>query len=134
MAQEPPPDAELEVLAAMWQGGESTAREVRESMESYRPMSHGAVSALLKRLVEKKLVARRKGPVGKALVFRARVQPSGTYRHILGKLVEHIFGGSSVALVTSLLETQPPTDEELEALHEVLDDLKSRRRRRRRSG
>ena len=70
------PDAELEVLACLWQKGEATARDVREAMASYRPLTHSAVSTLLARLQEKGLVGRRKGPVGKAFLFRATDRPS----------------------------------------------------------
>ena len=72
------PDAELEVLACLWQKGEATARDVREAMAAYRPLTHSAVSTLLARLQEKDLVARRKGPVGKAFLFRAIGRPKST--------------------------------------------------------
>ena len=44
------PDAELEVLACLWKHGQLTARSIREEMVGYRPMTHAAVSTLLKRL------------------------------------------------------------------------------------
>lgn len=119
------PDAELEVLACLWQKGEATAREVRESMESYRPLTHSAVSTLLTRLQDKGLVSRRKGPVGKAFLFRANERPKRTRRRLVGDLLERVFGGDALAVVSSLFETRTPTEDELERLQELLDDLKS---------
>jgi BlaI family penicillinase repressor len=118
------PDAELEVLACLWRNGETTAREVREAMQHYRPMTHGSVATLLSRLQAKGLVARRKGPVGKAYVYKATRRPGPAYRRVVKDILERIFGGSSVALVNSLFETQPPTPDELDALQELLDELR----------
>ena len=50
------PEAELEVLACLWNAGTLTAAEIREQLSSYRPMAHGSVLTLLNRLSEKNLV------------------------------------------------------------------------------
>ena len=119
------PDAELEVLACLWQKGEATARDVREAMKGYRPLTHSAVSTLLARLQEKGLVARRKGPVGKAFLFRAAARPKRTRRRLIGELVERVFGGDALAVVSSLFETRPPSTDELDRLQQLLDELRS---------
>ncbi len=119
------PDAELEVLACLWRKGEATARDVREAMAAYRPLTHSAVSTLLARLQEKGLVARRKGPVGKAFLFRAAGRPQRTRRRLVGDLLERVFGGDALAVVSSLFETRPPSTEELDRLQRLLDELRS---------
>ena len=124
MAEEQIPDAELEVLACIYRKGEITAREIREELEPFRPMAHGSVATLLKRLEQKSLVSKRKGPVGKAFVYRATRKPSSTYRRVVQDLLDRIFGGNGVALVTSLFETNPPTPEEIDQLQDLLNDLK----------
>jgi predicted transcriptional regulator len=126
MGSEPTlPDAELEVLACLWQKGEATARDVREAMAGYRPLTHSAVSTLLTRLQEKGLVARRKGPVGKAFLYRAAGQPKRRRRRLVGDLLERVFGGDALAVVSSLFETRPPSAEELDRLQQLLDQLRS---------
>ena len=119
------PDAELEVLACLWRKEEATAREVREGMKRYRPLTHSAVSTLLTRLQEKGLVTRRKGPVGKAFLYRASERPKRTRRRLVGDLLERVFGGDALAVVSSLFETRAPTPQELEGLQELLDQLRS---------
>lgn len=122
------PDAELDVLACLWkQGGEGTARQIREAMDPYRPMAHGSVMTLLKRLEEKGLVTKRKAPVGKAFLFQATRKPGPTYRRLVQDLLDRVFGGNGLALVTSLFETRPPTREEIEDLQRMLDELRARR-------
>jgi BlaI family transcriptional regulator, penicillinase repressor len=118
------PDAELEVLACLWRVGESTARDVREAIKGYRPLSHSAVSTLLSRLQEKGLVCRRKGPVGKAFLFRAADRPKRTRRKLVGDLLERVFGGDALAVVSSLFETRPPSAAELDRLQQLLDQLR----------
>ncbi len=118
------PDAELEVLACLWRNGETTAREVREGMHRYRPMTHGSVATLLSRLQAKGLVARRKGSVGKAYVYKATRRPGPAYRRVIKDMLERIFGGSTVAVVNSLFETKPPTPDELDTLQELLDEIR----------
>lgn len=127
MVEETLPDAELEVLACLWKHGEMTARQVRERMESYRPMTHSAVSTLLKRLQDKGMVDRKKGPAGKAFLFLPKSRPKPAYRRIVQDLLQRVFGGNSLAVVSSLFETQPPTADELDELQQLVDRLRRNR-------
>lgn len=122
------PDAELEVLACLWHNGKATTREIREMMNEFRPMALGSIGTLLGRLQEKGLVKRTKAPVGKAFIYRPVRRAAAGYRSILGNLLDRVFGGSSIALVTSLFETKPPTSEELRQLEELLDELRGKRK------
>lgn len=128
MGRDDLPDAELEVLAALWHRGESTARQVREALEEFRPMSHGAVFTLLSRLEEKGHVIRAERKIGKAFVYRAQIEPGSTFRKKVRDLLERVFRGSSVSMVNALFETRPPTDDEIRQLEGLLGDLKHRRR------
>jgi BlaI family transcriptional regulator, penicillinase repressor len=122
------PDAELDVLAELHRRNAATARELREALSGYRPMAHGSVVTLLSRLEKKGLVTRRKGPVGKAFIFEPSRRHSATFRPVLRKLLQRVFGGDSVALVASLFETKPPTPRELQALQRLVADLRAKRR------
>jgi len=121
------PGAELEVMSCVWQNGRSTAREIREAMAHYRPMTHGSMVTLLKRLEAKGWVGREKGLVGKAFVYRALRRPEPTHRRILRDLVRRVFGGNGVALISTLLDSKPPTTEELDRLQCLFDDLREKR-------
>jgi BlaI family penicillinase repressor len=118
------PDAELEVLACLWRQGGATVRRVREAMQEYRPMSHASAFTLLRRLEAKGLVRREKARAGKAFVFRPTTRPGRTYRRVVKSLLDRVFGGSAVALVSSLFETRPPTKQELDELQTLLDGLR----------
>ena len=122
------PTAELEVLACLKQMEQATARDVRERMQPYRPMAHGSVVNLLKRLEAKKLVSKKKGSVGKAFVYRPTAATVAIYGNMLDRLLNRVFGGDSMALVASLFETKPPDDRQLDELEQLLDELREKRR------
>jgi predicted transcriptional regulator len=121
------PDAELDVMVCLWQHGPKTARELREALAATRPMTHASISTLLARLAEKGLVGRVKGAVGKAFVFRALVSPNATRRHLVSELLDRVFGGSGLALVSTLLESRRPTAGEIEELSDLLEQLRKRK-------
>jgi BlaI family transcriptional regulator, penicillinase repressor len=126
MSEKNVPAAELEVLACLRQMERATAREIRERMHPYRPMAHGSVMNLLKRLEAKKLVVRKKGPVGKAFIYRPRAGAASIYENLLNRLLNRVFGGDSLALVASLFETRPPDHRQLEKLEVLLDELRAK--------
>jgi predicted transcriptional regulator len=123
------PNAEMDVMRCLWQRQPRTAREIREELDAERPMSHSSVCTLLRRLEAKGLVAREKGPSGKAFIYRAAVQPTRTRRRLVRDLLDRLFAGNGVDLVVALFESRPPTEQQLNDLQKLLDDLRKRRRR-----
>jgi predicted transcriptional regulator len=118
------PAAELDVLACLQRMGEATAREIGDHLRAYRPMAHGSVVTLLKRLEAKSLVTKRKAPVGKAFVYRPTRGVKSTYHDLLKRIRLRVFGGDSVALVASLYESKPPTKAELQELEKLVERLR----------
>lgn len=122
------PVAELEVLACLWRRGPSSAREVRHAMAAYRPMTHGAMVTLLKRLEEKRLVAKTKAATGKAFIYRAVHAPEPTYSSLMGRIRQRIFGGNVTSMVASLFESGAPDAEELAELEAMVVRLRASQR------
>lgn len=122
------PEAELEVLASLSRTGEATARHLRELLEESRPMAHGSILTLLGRLEGKKLVAKRKADSGKAFVYRATASGIAILIPVTRNFLNRVFGGSSVNFVASLLESKPPTADEIDELQKLLDDLRAKRK------
>jgi BlaI family penicillinase repressor len=120
------PAAELEILACLQRLGEATAREIRENLHSFRPMTHGALLNLMKRLETKRLVTRKKGLVGKAFIYRATEKVDSVYRKMLGRLVNRMFAGDILAVVASLFETKPPDVEQLDRLEQMVNELRDK--------
>ena len=127
MAERRLPDAELEVLTCLHRRGEATARDIREALWDQRPMAHGSVLTLLGRLERRGLVARKKGPSGKAFVYMPTGRHTTALRPVMRRLVDRVFAGSPVDLVASLFETRPPTPQELDAIQRLVRDLRRKR-------
>lgn len=118
------PDAEADVLAALFDAGESTARGLREALERQRPMAHGSVVTLLKRLEGRGLVKRRKGDQGKAFVYRPTREHGRTLGPAVTNLMRRAFGGRPAALMASLFETRAPSADEIDELEELVKRLR----------
>lgn len=124
------PGAELEVLACLSHIGQATARQIRETMGTYRPMTHGSMVTLLKRLEAKGFVTHAKGDVGKAFVYRPTKSARPMHRRIIRDVVHRIFGGNGVEMVSTLFDSKPPTSRELNDLQDLLDQLRARNKAR----
>jgi predicted transcriptional regulator len=121
------PDAEADVLAVLFDAGEATARSVRENLAKKRPMAHGTVVTLLRRLEDRGLVKRRKADQGKAFVYRPARGHARTFGPAVTALMQRAFGGKPAALVASLFETRPPSSEEIDELEALVDRLRKER-------
>ena len=121
------PEAEMEVLAVLHARGECDARQVREALAAFRPMTHASVLTLLGRLEAKELVTRRKGEVGKAFVYVAAKSPRPMYRTLLRRVVRRIFSNDPAQLVASLFDAKPPTADELRQIRELVESMEKKR-------
>jgi predicted transcriptional regulator len=121
------PPAERDVLACLRQQGQATARQLREALHKLRPMTHGSVATLLKRLESKGLVTKQKGPEGKAFLYQASRATDPTLGHMVRDLVQRVFQGNPLSLVASLFESQPPTAAEAKELRRMLDELRQQK-------
>ncbi len=122
MTEHPLPNAELEVLASLYrQEGEATARQLRESMHPYRPMAHGSMLTLLKRLEAKQIVRKRRSPSGKAYLYAPVHSPREAFRPLFNNLINRVFGGDCIALVDAALEFNGLTQGDLDRLSQIVE-------------
>jgi len=59
-------------------------------------------------------------------VYQAAVSKEKTQKHLLGKMIDSLFGGSPTQLVIQALGESKATPEELEKIQEMIDNLKSK--------
>ena len=121
------PEAESDVLAALFDAEEATARQVRETLAKKRPMAHGTVVTLLRRLEDRGLVKRRKADQGKAFVYTPTKAHARTFGPAVTSLMQRAFGGKPAALVASLFESRRPSNEEIDELEALVARLKGER-------
>ena len=125
------PEAEMDVLVVLRRGGDMPIADIVRALSSTRPMTHGSAGTLLARLEAKGLVAKRRHTVGKAHLFTATPRAEGALKRAVERLVTRVFGGDRLAMVASLLGSEPLERSELERLERVVADLGEARARRR---
>lgn len=120
-----PTPGELEVLQILWDRGESTVRDVMESLAESRPRAYTSVMSLLNVMVDKGLLRRRSE--GRAFVYWPRVERASTLRRMVADLRERAFGGSTEQLVLHVIEQSHPTPRELEQIRLLIDAYRQNR-------
>ncbi|MBW3543837.1 MAG: BlaI/MecI/CopY family transcriptional regulator [Planctomycetes bacterium] len=117
-----PTPAELEVLKILWQRDLSSVRDVMDALNQRRrsPRAYTSVMSLLNVMVEKGLVVRERS--GRAFLYRANLAQEKTLGRMVGDLCRRAFEGSASTLVSHLLDHASPTEEELAAIREAIEE------------
>lgn len=119
-----PTESELEILQFLWQKGLATVREVHESLSVSKDVGYTTTLKLMQIMHEKGLVKRDESM--RTHIYQAAVNKEKTQKHILGKMIDTLFGGSSTQLVLQALGNAEATatPEELAQIQTLLDNLK----------
>jgi predicted transcriptional regulator len=116
-----PTDAELEILAVLWERGPSTVRAVHEAISAGRDAGYTTVLKLMQIMTDKGLLTRDASV--RPQVYRPARSRRQTQRQLLGHLLDRAFGGSPGSLVLQALSTKKATPEERKKIRELLDEL-----------
>lgn len=117
-----PTESELEILGVLWQRGLASVREVHEELARSKDVGYTTTLKLMQIMNEKGLVKRDASV--KTHIYQAAVSKEKTQKHLLGKMIDGLFGGSSTQLVIQALGNHKTSKEELEAIQNLLNDLK----------
>src|SRR5262245_9093289 len=116
------PDAQLEVLEALWQVGRGTVREVLTQLQwSGRDWSYATVSTLLQRLEQKALVHCDRS--GFAHEYRATVSRPAVVDRRLQHLIDKVYHGEPGQLVVHLLKSHKLNREHRHEIQQILQQL-----------
>jgi BlaI family penicillinase repressor len=113
-----PTESELELLGILWERGPVTVRELFEAVNVGRPVVYTGVLKLLQIMTEKGLVERDERE--RAHLYRAAVSQADTERRFLRELSERFFAGSAAQLALRALQIEKASDEELEAIRQLV--------------
>jgi BlaI family transcriptional regulator, penicillinase repressor len=117
-----PTESELEILQILWQRGLATVREVHEELAKFKDVGYTTTLKLMQIMHEKGLVKRDESM--RTHVYQPAVNKEKTQKHLLGKMIDSLFGGSSTQLVLQALGEQKASREELDQIQILLDNLK----------
>lgn len=117
-----PTEAELAILAVLWQRGQATVRDVFEALYE-RDGGHYTTALKLMQVMHAKGLVHRDDS-HRVHVFSAAFSRDAARTRLIGPLVERLFSGRSVDLVLSVLGTgSTPAPDEIAQVRELLDRL-----------
>lgn len=115
-----PTELELEILKVLWKEGELSVREVRVFLaESGKVLAHTTLITMLNLMTEKKYVSRK--PKANSYLFRPRVSQEDVSKGMASDLVARVFGGSTSALMLSLLDHETLSTDERSQLMALIE-------------
>lgn len=118
------PDAELAVLATLWECGPTTIRQLTDLLyPPGREAQYATVQKLLERLEAKRCVTRERS--SPAHVYRAAVGRDEFIGRRLRAVAERLCGGSLTPLLTNLVRSRRLTARERRELRALIEELGS---------
>ena len=111
---------ELAIMKVIWHRGDSTVREVYETLRTRRRIAYTTVMTMMN-------VLERKGHLRKRIEGRSfDYRPTKAQHQVVGSMVrefvQRVFGGSAAPLLAHLVDEQHLTVEELDALARRIKD------------
>ena len=117
-----PTESELEILQVLWDRGTASVREVHEELLKTKEAGYTTTLKLMQIMHEKGLVKRDDSI--KTHIYQATVSKEKTQKHLVGKMIDTLFGGSTTQLVMQALGNHKASPDELEKIQKMIDDLK----------
>jgi BlaI family transcriptional regulator, penicillinase repressor len=118
-----PTESELEILQVLWSRGLASVREVHEELSKTKEAGYTTTLKLMQIMHEKGLVKRDDSV--KTHIYQPAVSREKTQKHLLGKMINTLFGGSSTQLVMQALGNHKASPAELEEIQKMIDNLKN---------
>jgi BlaI family transcriptional regulator, penicillinase repressor len=119
-----PTESELEILQILWKNGTATVRDVHEELAQSKDVGYTTTLKLMQIMHEKGLVKRDESM--RTHIYQSAVNKERTQKHLLTKMIDSLFGGSSTQLVLQALGSSERnvSAEELEEIQKLIENLK----------
>ncbi len=121
-----PTESELEILNILWSKDVATVREVHEMLSRTKDVGYTTTLKLMQIMHEKGLVKRDESM--RTHVYQPAVNREKTQKHLLNKMIDSLFGGSSSQLVLQALGNGDSnlSPEELDKIQTLINNLKKK--------
>lgn len=116
-----PTEAELDVLAILWQNGASSVREVHDRLNEQREVVYTTTLKTMQVMTERGLLKRDTS--SKVHIYEAAIQPEMLQEDMVDKVVNTLFAGSSLNLVLHALGSKPTSREDLDQIKQLIKNL-----------
>ena len=119
-----PTEAELGILNVLWEHGPSTVREVQARLSATKEVGYTTALKLLQIMTDKGLVVRDESR--RSHVYQATYKQEVTQRQLVNDLRQRAFAGSAAQLVLQALSSERASQEEIEEIRRLLDELEGK--------
>lgn len=113
-------EAEFEVMRVVWNFAPVSTNEITDQLLQTTDWSPKTIQTLIRRLVTKGALTYEKQ--GRMFVYTAAVEEDEYLRSKTSSFVEHYSNGNISALVSSFLESDALSAEDIESLRDVLSE------------
>jgi BlaI family transcriptional regulator, penicillinase repressor len=114
---------ELDIMSVLWERGEATATEVRDSVDP--DLAYTSISSMIRMLELKGYVSHRRGE-GKTHVYFPVIDAEKAGASALGRVLNKIYGGSPIKLLAHLIEQKKLSEKEITRMRELLKKKRKR--------
>ena len=116
-----PTDAELAILAVLWDRGPSTVREVHDALSEEKPTGYTTTLKFMQIMAEKGLLLRDESSFRH--VYRPAVSEERTQKQLVSSFMDRAFAGSAAKLVQRALAAKKISAEELKEIKRLVDEM-----------
>lgn len=113
---------EFELMTILWEIGQGTVRDVMALLPEGRKLAYTSVSTILRILQQKKIVTAEKA--GRNHVYLPVISKEDFATHSVKKIVNQVFSGNSLELVTYLMDKNNLTLTEISEMQALLNSKK----------
>lgn len=117
-----PSEGELDILQILWAHEPCTVRFVHEHLSQDKEVGYTTTLKQMQRLLEKGIVTRTE--TGKTHYYSSAVPQDQVQQTLFQRVVKNAFKGSAIDLAMHALGQSEPSDEELRALEQLLQEKK----------
>lgn len=114
-------ETELEVLDIVWELGTASVADVLEIIRKKRKVAYTTVMTVMRKLADKGYLEFKEE--GRSYLYSPCIPAAQVRGRLLSDMVASVFGGSRVAAVRTLVESESLSDEQIAELRALVDAL-----------
>ncbi|GAA0879905.1 hypothetical protein GCM10009119_28740 [Algoriphagus jejuensis] len=119
-----PTEAELEILALLWEMKEASVRQIHDRLAATKETGYTTTLKIMQIMHAKGMVIRDEQ--NRSHIYRPTTNQKDTQNSLLKNLVSTAFGGSSKSLVMQALGQENPSKDEIDEIRAFLDQLENK--------
>ncbi len=111
-------ELQLAIMRVLWERGEATVSEVRDTLYAARPLAYTTVGTMLAKMEANEQVTHRSD--GRVNIYRSLLNREDVSRSMLTDLTERLFQGDVTHMMCTLLDGCEVSKDELQRLKKLI--------------